>query len=359
MNNKLSVILENQEELTTCEKEFLEKLHVSTVIIWGAIPACKQIIEIWGRDIKELIIWDTYKAGQYIGNHEIKKPELVSYSDSALRNTQDYFFVLAFNTQKSYWECYYALKALGYVNLINGAALANKAIAYRFKTDYDEYNKKNTDELFKIDIETENIQLHDWYKDAGVNFNEYFLVQDLWAAKKVFKNFPAKHYDIGSRVDGFITHILSFGVKTVLIDIRSLDTFGIEDLEFIKDDATMLGNLKDNSVESLSALCSIEHFGLGRYGDPIVPDAHIKCFSNMQRVMRKGGNLYLSVPVSKECSLVFNAHRIYTTKYIMQQFDNMELVEFSYTSNNGLVRNADINCVDDGFYYGLFHFNVR
>jgi hypothetical protein len=359
MSYKLSMLLENQEELTKYEKEFLEKLNVSTVIIWGATQTCKQIIDIWGREIKKLIIWDTNKAEQIFENREINEPELISYSESTLQNTQDYFIILALNTQKSYWQCYYAMQGLGYVNVINGVTLAGKAIAHRFKSDYDEYSRRNTDDLFKIDTDTENIQLHDWYMDAGINFNDYFLVQDLWAAKKVFKNRPSSHYDIGSRVDGFITHILSFGVKTVLIDIRNLNTYGIEDLEFIRDDATTLRNLADNSVESLSALCSIEHFGLGRYGDPIDPDAHTKCFSNMQRVMKKGGNLYLSLPVSNKCSLVFNAHRIYTTEYVKKQFDSMDLVEFSYTSKDGLISNADINSVGDGDYYGLFHFKKR
>ncbi|MCL2661930.1 MAG: DUF268 domain-containing protein [Oscillospiraceae bacterium] len=359
MNVKLNMIMENKEELTACEKSFLEKLHVSTVIIWGATQTCKQIIDIWGRDIKKLIIWDTNKAGQIFENREIKKPELIRYSDSVLHNTQDYFIILALNTQKSYWQCYYSLKELGYVNRVNGATLAGKAIAHRFKADYDEYSNKNTDELFKIDTELENIQLHDWYKDAGVNFNDDLLTQDLWAAKKVYKNRPSIHYDIASRVDGFITHLLSFGVRTVMIDIRNLDTFGIENLEFIRDDATMLKNLAGNSVESLSALCSIEHFGLGRFGDPIDPDAHIKCFKSIQRVMKKGGNLYLSLQVSNKCSLVFNAHRVYTAEYVIKQFDSMDLIEFSYTSKDGLISNANINSVGDGDYYGLFHFQMR
>ena len=42
----------------------------------------------------------------------------------------------------------------------------------------------------------------------------------------------------------------------------------------------------------MSALCSLEHFGLGRYGDPVDPEACFKCFENIQRKLKKGGRLY-------------------------------------------------------------------
>ena len=56
----------------------------------------------------------------------------------------------------------------------------------------------------------------------------------------------------------------------------------------------------DNSISSFSALCSIEHFGLGRYGDPIDPEACFKCFDNIQSKIARSGLLYLSVPVGKD-----------------------------------------------------------
>jgi SAM-dependent methyltransferase len=228
-----------------------------------------------------------------------------------------------------------------------------------------EYQEKNTDSNFRINPDYLAIFAADMFDSAGKSFNDSYLLQDLWGAQKVYERKPAIHYDIGSRTDGFITHILSFRQKVVLIDIRPLETYNVENLTFICSDATNLSEFEDESVESLSALCSLEHFGLGRYGDPVDPEAHIKVFSSIQRIMKPKGNAYIAVPVAAFPSLVFNAHRIYTPELVCSYFSRMELVEFSHTSPQGLVKNVSISefmgyASGIGLYrddfYGLFHF---
>ncbi|WP_235852458.1 DUF268 domain-containing protein [Helicobacter vulpis] len=90
--------------------------------------------------------------------------------------------------------------------------------------------------------------------------------------------------------------------------------------------------MDDQSVESLSALCSVEHFGLGRYGDPIDPDGWRKALKSFQRVLKPGGKLYLSVPVGKENRVCFNAHRIFHPSTIIETLDQMQIKEMSYIS---------------------------
>ena len=341
------------EEMTAAEKKLMDDPGSGTVVIWGATSICTRLIEMFDGKFVDLSIWDTNKAEETFSKRKVKKPQ-IGEPASGLR--KDAYIILAFYAQKPYIECGEALAKLGFVNVISGPKFLEKVSWGKYKSDYDEYNKKNTDKNFMIDDRMTNIQTADWNADAGVSLNNYELTQDLWASKKVYESRPSTHYDIGSRVYGFITQILSFGVNTVLIDIRKLDTYGIENLCFIRDDATELRNLSNNSIESLSAICSIEHFGLGRYGDPIDPEAHIKCFRNIQRVMKANGNFYLSVPVSRKCCLVFNAHRVYSPEFIVSTFDSMELIEFSHTSDIGLVKNADVSGIGDKYYYGLFHF---
>ncbi len=131
-------------------------------------------------------------------------------------------------------------------------------------------------------------------------------------AKAVNYAAPKEHYDVGSRVDGFIAHILSAGIvdKIIMMDVRPLP-FQVDKLEFIQTDATNLSNLKDNSIESLSSLHAVEHFGLGRYGDDIDPDGWRKALLSMQKKVKQGGTLYFSVPVGPKDRLVYNAHRIF------------------------------------------------
>lgn len=143
-------------------------------------------------------------------------------------------------------------------------------------------------------MENLHVILSDWNGDAGTL--DYYFWQDLWAAKKIFQRRPSQHLDIGSRIDGFVAHVLSF-MPVTMIDVRPLsESEKVEGLNFIQADATNLENIPDNSLESLSSLCAPEHFGLGRYGDPVDAQACFKAMKSMQRVTGGGikcSNLHL------------------------------------------------------------------
>lgn len=55
---------------------------------------------------------------------------------------------------------------------------------------------------------------------------------------------------------------------------------------------------------------SIEHSGLGRYGDSLDPEGDRRVMDEISRHLRPQGLIYLSVPVGNDV-LVWNAHRIY------------------------------------------------
>jgi hypothetical protein len=165
----------------------------------------------------------------------------------------------------------------------------------------------------------------DYARPAGIGDVQYFF-QDLWAARKIFAVRPKRHFDIGSRIDGFVAHVLCF-MPVYLIDIRPL-TYNIPDLTFVQADATNLAGVADDSVESLSCLHAAETFGLGRYTDSIDPDACFKVMAAMQRVLRPGGRLYFSVPVGTE-RVEFNAQRIFDPRTILATFSGLRLLNFA------------------------------
>lgn len=167
--------------------------------------------------------------------------------------------------------------------------------------------------------------LTDYDEQAGEVAGHYFH-QDLWAARKVFERRPASHLDIGSRLDGFVAHVLSFMPVTV-VDIRPLDST-IPGLSFVRSDATMLAQFPDHSVESVSSLHAVEHFGLGRYGDPIDPEACFSAMRALSRVLAPGGRLYFSVPVGRE-RVQFNAHRVFAPTTVIESFGDLRLLSFA------------------------------
>lgn len=228
------------------------------------------------------------------------------------------------------------------------------------KNDLLRYNQMHPRESMRYDEKERKFIYADKYAEAG-EIKNYFW-QDLWAAQLIYKNNPGKHYDIGSRVDGFIAHLLSFRKDVTLIDIRPLEKT-VPGLGFICADATNLEGIEDDSIESLSALCSLEHFGLGRYGDEIDPEACFKAFDAIQRKVMPGGMAYISVPVGRE-HVEFNAHRIFKATTIIDAFSQMELVRFDAADTNELKRDVDIHQYDDRAdsgcrVFGLFQFRKR
>lgn len=229
-------------------------------------------------------------------------------------------------------------------------------LSFVFK-DAKKYSELNSRESFSIKNQNMWPILSDKYAFAG-SMNNYFW-QDLWAAKLVIASGKKAHFDIGSRLDGFIAHLLASQIEVTMIDIRQFPG-EISNLYTIIDDATNLGQVEDNSIESLSALCSLEHFGLGRYGDPVDPEACFKCFTAIQKKMKKDGNLYISLPIGKE-RVEFNAHRVFYASTISNAFSELNLIEFSCTADGKLESNVDLHKYDEDnhngeYRYGLFHF---
>ena len=81
---------------------------------------------------------------------------------------------------------------------------------------------------------------------------------------------------------------------------------------------------------------TIEHVGLGRYGDPIDPDGDLKAIAELRRVLAPGGSLLFVTPVGQP-RVVFNAHRIYTYDQILSYFADLELVEFALVPDQALL----------------------
>jgi Caenorhabditis protein of unknown function, DUF268 len=200
-----------------------------------------------------------------------------------------------------------------------------------FVSDALRYNRMNPPSAFRIRAADLFPILGDRFSKAGFVGGHYFH-QDLWAARKIYQRSPLEHMDVGSRLDGFIAHLLAFRQVTV-VDIRPLES-DISGLSFVQDDATELMHMATDSVESLSSLHVAEHFGLGRYGDPIDPQACFRFMASLQRVLAPSGVLYFSVPVGRE-RVEFNANRVFAPHTILRNFSGLCLTSFSFVGDDG------------------------
>ena len=142
--------------------------------------------------------------------------------------------------------------------------------------------------------------------DSGL-LGEYFW-QDLFVAREVIARNPRRHIDVGSRIDGFVAHLACVRQVEVL-DIRPLESV-IPNVAFQRADITRLPEVMMGSSDLVTCLHTIEHVGLGRYGDPINPNGWRDAISGLAKLLSSGGDLWLSVPVGEE-RVEFNAHRVF------------------------------------------------
>lgn len=175
--------------------------------------------------------------------------------------------------------------------------------------------------------------LSDLYSQSGTAKGHYFH-QDLWAAREVFERNPRRHVDVGSRIDGFIAHLLCFREVDV-IDIRALKS-NVCGLTFVQANLMEPVEVSDLRADSVSCLHALEHFGLGRYGDPFVIDGWRLGLKNLANLVNPSGVLLLSVPVGLPC-VEFNAHRIFSPSTIIfeaQQW-GLDLLNFNFIDDDG------------------------
>jgi SAM-dependent methyltransferase len=174
--------------------------------------------------------------------------------------------------------------------------------------------------------------LNERFTSSGIMSGHYFH-QDLLIARKIFQNNPKRHVDIGSRTDGFVAHVAVFR-EIEIIDIRHQES-KVKNIIFKQADLMQLPYEMVDYCDSVSALHSLEHFGLGRYGDPIDYYGHLKGINNIYKILKPGGKFYFSVPVGPQ-RIEFNAQRVFAISYLLSIFkDKFIINSFSYVNDKG------------------------
>lgn len=220
--------------------------------------------------------------------------------------------------------------------------------------DYLSYLKKDKNQRFNLKIKDFYPQIKD--KTIKTGFDRHYVYHTAWAARKIKEINPVKHIDISSSL--YFSGILSSFIDIDFYDYRPADLHlsGLKSLE---------GNLynlpfESNSLKSISCMHTVEHIGLGRYGDTIDPEGDLRAISELKRVVEPKGNLLFVVPIGR-AKIEFNAHRIYSYEQIISYFDKFTLKEFSLipesADKGGLIINADPKLVEaEKYACGCFWF---
>jgi SAM-dependent methyltransferase len=181
--------------------------------------------------------------------------------------------------------------------------------------------------------------LEDRFTESGTATGHYFH-QDLIVAQWLSKDNPVRHVDVGSRMDGFVAHVAAFR-EIEVFDIRPL-TSSINHIKFVQSDFATADFPWRDYCDSLSCLHTLEHFGLGRYGD--TPDyyGYQRGWTNLHQILKPAGRLYFSVPIGRQ-RIEFNGHRVFAIPYLLSMIQGRyEIERFAYVNDAGdLLPEAD------------------
>jgi SAM-dependent methyltransferase len=193
-------------------------------------------------------------------------------------------------------------------------------------------------------------------KTEQTDFDRHYIFHPAWASRIVANLKPKVHVDISSTLS--FCSIVSAFIPVDFYDYRPAN-LNLSGLKSRKGDLMALP-FRNDSVESISCMHTVEHVGLGRYGDPIDPDGDIKAINELKRVTSRGGTLLFVTPIGKP-KIMFNAHRIYSYEQIISYFEGFELKEFSLIPDDadkkGILTNPTKEFVDKQNYgCGCFWF---
>lgn len=187
-------------------------------------------------------------------------------------------------------------------------------------------------------------------------FDTHYVYHTAWAARKVKEIGGESHVDISSSL--YFSSIVSAFVPVSFYDYRPAH-LNLSNLTSKKGDLQKLP-FESNSLHSVSCMHTVEHIGLGRYGDPIDPDGDLIAAKELSRVVREGGSLLFVVPIGKP-RIQFNAHRVYSYRMVLEMFEGLDLKEFSLIPDDalatGMIYNATEKQADNQIYgCGCFWF---
>ena len=208
--------------------------------------------------------------------------------------------------------------------------------------EYKEFVAQASKTNSRFDLDKRNNLYFIYDKTSTTPYERHYVYHPAWAARVLARTKPELHVDISSTIK-FATVVSAF-IPTDYYDYRPANLH----LSNLNSKAADLLNLpfEDNSISSLSCMHTLEHVGLGRYGDDLDYDGDLKGMSELERVLAPGGDLLIVVPIGKP-KLVFNAHRIYSYQQILDQFSSLTLQEYALIPDDEKDGHLIINATEE------------
>jgi len=146
----------------------------------------------------------------------------------------------------------------------------------------------------------------------------------------VLRNLPSegKILDVGSTGSQLPVMLACLGYPVWTIDVRDYEYAGLSDnLHSVVGDIRGT-SFPDSFFDVVVAVSTIEHVGLGRYGDPVDMEGDRKAMKEIQRVMTNEGVLLMTVPFGKVP--IQKLHRVYDQESLLVLLRHFKIESVEY-----------------------------
>lgn len=212
-----------------------------------------------------------------------------------------------------------------------------------YKKQFNLLTQQETQTSTRFTLNKKDVKLFPNDATKQTDFDRHYIYHPAWAMRIINASKPAVHIDISSTLH--FCSMLSAVVPVKFYDYRPA-ALVLSDLTCEAADLTAL-SFDDHSISSLSCMHTVEHIGLGRYGDPLDYDGDLKAMKELARVLAIDGNLLFVVPVANQSVIHFNGHRVYHPDAVTAVFKQagLTLKEFALipedAQDGGLVIQPD------------------
>ena len=223
-------------------------------------------------------------------------------------------------------------------NLINEYTMNNKIPIYKYYLDESKkidreytwdikYIARFLFHYTKEKIENNNYHIKDIWPNGGEPYPDHRIGGACSLIQKVLNKYSIKNKSvavIGSTspwIECIIQNNKSKKITTVEYNIPKCNYYKFNFMNYYNE-----FQKKKEKFDIIISFSSIEHSGLGRYGDNLDPNGDKKTMDDIFENLNDDGLLFLGIPVGKD-ALVWNAQRIYGNirlPYLLQKFEIIE-----------------------------------
>ncbi|MBY0529298.1 MAG: DUF268 domain-containing protein [Rhabdochlamydiaceae bacterium] len=151
---------------------------------------------------------------------------------------------------------------------------------------------------------------------------------------------------IGSTLPFYESVVLAYGGKPITVEYNKIVSEDPRITTYTVDEF----NENPRKFDVILSISSIEHDGLGRYGDPINPNADLEFMTKAKSLLKEGGHMILAVPVGRDV-LIWTACRVYGSIRLPLLLKEWNLIDSFGFSEKDFTSGALGNYVHQPIFY--------